>query len=50
MVPGPTFMMERGLTSLVRFINNAELANSVHLHGSYSVRKHHPEVLYHPVR
>lgn len=36
-VPGPTFMMERGVNSLVRFINNAEKENSVHLHGSYSV-------------
>lgn len=28
--------MERGVQSIVRFINNAELPNSVHLHGSYS--------------
>ncbi|KAJ4415048.1 hypothetical protein N0V82_007564 [Gnomoniopsis sp. IMI 355080] len=34
--PGPTFVMERGVQSIVRFINNAELPNSVHLHGSYS--------------
>lgn len=37
MVPGPTFIMERGINSMVRFINNAEKENSVHLHGSYSV-------------
>lgn len=36
MVPGPTFKMERGVQSIVRFINNVELPNSVHLHGSYS--------------
>ncbi|KAF1949470.1 Cupredoxin [Byssothecium circinans] len=36
MSPGPTIRMERGRESVVRFINNATLANSVHLHGSYS--------------
>lgn len=36
MVPGPTFIMERGVQSLVRFVNNVQLPNSVHLHGSYS--------------
>ncbi|KAM7212959.1 bilirubin oxidase [Rhypophila decipiens] len=34
--PGPTFIMERGTEAVVRFVNNARLANSVHLHGSYS--------------
>ncbi|KAF2682768.1 Cupredoxin [Lentithecium fluviatile CBS 122367] len=34
--PGPTFRMERGREAVVRFINNGELATSVHLHGSYS--------------
>lgn len=34
--PGPTFIVPRGTESLVRFINHGELANSVHLHGSYS--------------
>ncbi|KAG9528202.1 oxidase cueO precursor, partial [Aureobasidium melanogenum] len=35
-VPGPTFMMERGREAVVRFVNHADRANSVHLHGSYS--------------
>lgn len=34
--PGPTFKMERGREAVVRFINKATLANSVHLHGSPS--------------
>jgi len=34
--PGPSFVIPRGTESIVRFINNAELPNSVHLHGSYS--------------
>ncbi|WYZ37025.1 hypothetical protein EsH8_II_000531 [Colletotrichum jinshuiense] len=34
--PGPTFMMERGEEAVVRFTNHAKMANSVHLHGSYS--------------
>ncbi|KAF2761281.1 Cupredoxin [Pseudovirgaria hyperparasitica] len=34
--PGPTFRMEKGRESVVRFINHGRLANSVHLHGSYS--------------
>ncbi|KAF1992593.1 Cupredoxin [Aulographum hederae CBS 113979] len=34
--PGPTFMMNQGRESIVRFINHADRANSVHLHGSYS--------------
>ncbi|KAL1626033.1 hypothetical protein SLS56_007007 [Neofusicoccum ribis] len=34
--PGPTFHMEKGREAVVRFINKATLANSVHLHGSYS--------------
>ncbi|OLN95270.1 Bilirubin oxidase 1 [Colletotrichum chlorophyti] len=34
--PGPTFLMERGEEAVVRFTNHAKLANSVHLHGSYS--------------
>jgi bilirubin oxidase len=36
MSPGPTFMIPRGTESIVRFINNAAIPNSVHLHGSYS--------------
>ncbi|KAL1297993.1 hypothetical protein AAFC00_006499 [Neodothiora populina] len=36
MVPGPTFMVERGREAVVRFVNHADRANSVHLHGSYS--------------
>ncbi|KAK4169625.1 Cupredoxin [Cladorrhinum sp. PSN259] len=36
MSPGPTFLIERGRETVVRFINNATQENSVHLHGSYS--------------
>lgn len=36
MSPGPTFFIPRGTESIVRFVNNAEMENSVHLHGSYS--------------
>ncbi|SPO03603.1 probable Bilirubin oxidase [Cephalotrichum gorgonifer] len=36
MSPGPTFIIPRGTESIVRFINNAAIENSVHLHGSYS--------------
>lgn len=35
MVPGPTFKMTKGREAVVRFINNADMASSVHLHGSY---------------
>ncbi|THW69970.1 oxidase cueO precursor [Aureobasidium pullulans] len=35
-VPGPTFRMQQGREAVVRFINHADRANSVHLHGSYS--------------
>ncbi|CAD0100682.1 unnamed protein product [Aureobasidium mustum] len=35
-VPGPTFKMKQGREAVVRFINHADRANSVHLHGSYS--------------
>ena len=35
--PGPTFLVEKGRETVVRFINNATLASAVHLHGSYSV-------------
>ncbi|KAL3426021.1 bilirubin oxidase [Phlyctema vagabunda] len=34
--PGPTFRVEKGQESVVRFINNGPMDNSVHLHGSYS--------------
>lgn len=36
MAPGPTFLVPRGTETIVRFINRATKANSVHLHGSYS--------------
>uniref|UniRef100_UPI003F778761 Bilirubin oxidase n=1 Tax=Albifimbria verrucaria TaxID=1859699 RepID=UPI003F778761 len=36
MSPGPTFQVPRGVETVVRFINNAEAPNSVHLHGSFS--------------
>ena len=35
MAPGPTFMVRNGTEAVVRFINKADKANSVHLHGSY---------------
>ncbi|KJX94221.1 hypothetical protein TI39_contig4207g00004 [Zymoseptoria brevis] len=34
--PGPTFKMTKGREAVIRFINNADMASSVHLHGSYS--------------
>lgn len=34
--PGPTFVIPRGTESVVRFMNQAGRANSVHLHGSPS--------------
>lgn len=34
--PGPTFIVSQGTETIIRFINHAELPNSVHLHGSYS--------------
>ncbi|KAK1761332.1 Cupredoxin [Echria macrotheca] len=36
MSPGPTFIVPRGVETVVRFINNSSAPNSVHLHGSYS--------------
>jgi bilirubin oxidase len=36
MSPGPTFMVPRGVETVVRFVNNAVTPNSVHLHGSFS--------------
>ncbi|KAL2121670.1 hypothetical protein VTJ04DRAFT_2125 [Mycothermus thermophilus] len=36
MSPGPTFIIEKGQETVVRFVNNASEATSVHLHGSYS--------------
>jgi bilirubin oxidase len=36
MSPGPTFVIPRGTETVVRFINNAAIENSVHLHGSPS--------------
>ncbi|PVI04475.1 oxidase cueO precursor [Periconia macrospinosa] len=35
-VPGPTFRMRKGREAVVRFVNHGTIANSVHLHGSYS--------------
>ncbi|PVI06720.1 Cupredoxin [Periconia macrospinosa] len=34
--PGPTIIVPRGTESVVRFVNNADKENSVHLHGSPS--------------
>ncbi|KXX73319.1 Bilirubin oxidase [Madurella mycetomatis] len=36
MSPGPTFIVEKGRETVVRFVNNATMDSSVHLHGSYS--------------
>ncbi|KAI1845850.1 hypothetical protein JX265_011255 [Neoarthrinium moseri] len=36
MSPGPTFLVEKGRETVVRFINNSTLPNAVHLHGSPS--------------
>lgn len=38
--PGPTFMMEKGRESVVRFINKGIRESAIHLHGSYSVYSH----------
>jgi FtsP/CotA-like multicopper oxidase with cupredoxin domain len=35
--PGPTFRMEKGREAVVRFINRADMAAAIHLHGSYSM-------------
>jgi FtsP/CotA-like multicopper oxidase with cupredoxin domain len=45
MAPGPTFMMRKGTEAVVRFINHADRANSVHLHGSYC--KYNVQVRWH---
>ncbi|RDW80808.1 hypothetical protein BP5796_05506 [Coleophoma crateriformis] len=34
--PGPTIRVEKGEETVVRFVNRASMANSVHLHGSNS--------------
>ncbi|KAJ4300954.1 hypothetical protein N0V90_003043 [Kalmusia sp. IMI 367209] len=34
--PGPTIIVPKGTESVVRFVNNADRENSVHLHGSPS--------------
>lgn len=34
MAPGPTFIIPSGTETIVRFINNADMENAVHLHGS----------------
>ncbi|KAH7376939.1 multicopper oxidase [Plectosphaerella cucumerina] len=36
MSPGPTFIVEKGEESVVRFTNKAENESAIHLHGSYS--------------
>lgn len=35
--PGPTFIIEKGRETVVRFTNKARNDSSIHLHGSYSV-------------
>jgi len=49
--PGPTFIIPRGRETVVRFINNATMDNSVHLHGSYSVSFHFtsPSLAFYPL-
>lgn len=37
MAPGPTFMMNKGKKAIVRFVNHADRADAIHLHGSYSM-------------
>lgn len=34
--PGPTIIVPRGTETVVRFLNNGDRENSVHLHGSPS--------------
>jgi hypothetical protein len=41
MSPGPTFIIEKGRETVVRFTNQAEDASVIHLHGSYSVGHNH---------
>jgi FtsP/CotA-like multicopper oxidase with cupredoxin domain len=36
MIPGPTFMQQKGEEAIVRFINHGDRSSSIHLHGSYS--------------
>lgn len=36
MSPGPTIVVPKGTETVVRFLNNASVENSVHLHGSPS--------------
>lgn len=40
--PGPTFQMTKGREAVVRFINHADRANSVHLHGSFCKQSQRP--------
>jgi bilirubin oxidase len=35
-IPGPTFMHNKGEEAIVRFINHGNRSSSIHLHGSYS--------------
>lgn len=36
MIPGPTFMQNKGEEAIVRFINHGDRSSSIHLHGSYT--------------
>lgn len=36
MWPGPTIVVPKGTETVIRFLNNATLANAVHLHGGHS--------------
>src|ERR1700760_3101033 len=35
-IPGPTFIQNKGEEAIVRFINHGDRSSSIHLHGSYS--------------
>lgn len=34
--PGPTFWVEKGRETVIRYLNNGNLSAAVHLHGSYT--------------
>jgi bilirubin oxidase len=36
LIPGPTFMQNKGEEAIVRFINHGDRNSSIHLHGSYT--------------
>lgn len=34
--PGPTYMIEKGTETIIRYLNNGDVTASIHLHGSYT--------------